>query len=302
MRGAGHSRGVSDASQVSWTHLEAPDDAAVRRLVEAGVPAALVTHALDEHEVPRIDRQGDYHLVVLRVLAQSASGSASSLRTVSLGVLLAPGAVYTITRGRTAIDDALREVCGASPSSAVAVLVEVIAVAADQFIAAARQVDRDIETIEAQLANSQRNREVLQLLEQQKALVRVMTALRANRVVTDRIAQDERLDLDAAARERLDDAVVELQQALEMVTVSTDILAQMMDAFASIISNNLNVVMKALTSLTIVLTGPMIVASLWGMNVPLPLEHRPWAAVLPLGISVFVAGGVAWWFRRRGWL
>lgn len=292
---------MAKGSKIAWTHLEAPDDEARRELVQAGVPDVLLAHALDEHEVPRIDREGDHRLVVLRVLERPRKGDASP-RTVSLGILIAPDHVYTITRGPTQMQEAIAATCGGVPRSAGAVVVEVIAVAADQFIAAARQVDRKVDAIEARLGTSQSNREVLQLLEQQKALVRVMTALRANRYVADKLTEDTHLDLDDAARERLDDAMVELHQALEMVTVSTDILGQMMDAFASIISNNLNVVMKALTSLTIVLTGPMLVTSMWGMNVPLPLEDGPYAVFVPLSISVVVATVVALWFRRRGWL
>jgi magnesium transporter len=292
---------MAKGSKTAWTHLEAPDDETRRELVRAGVPEILLAHALDPHEVPRIDHEGDHRLVVFGVLERPRRTDASP-RTVSLGILVAPDRVYTITRGPTDIEAMISARCGGSPSSPGAVVVEVIAVAADQFIAAAREVDRKVDEIEARLGTSQSNREVLQLLDQQKALVRVMTALRANRVVADRIAEDAHLELDAGARDRLGDARVELHQALEMVTVSTDILGQMMDAFASIISNNLNVVMKALTSLTIVLTGPMIVTSMWGMNVPLPLADGPYAMLVPLAISVIVATAVALWFRRRGWL
>lgn len=293
---------MSDAARVSWTHLEAPDEAACRRLVESGVPETLLEHALDVDEVPRIDHEGEYRLVVLRVLARSRSGDVGSLRTVALGVLIAPDAVYTITRGPTVIADELKAACDGEPSTAATLVVEVIAVAAVQYITAAREIDRKVDAIEGQLAHSQRNREVLQLLEQQKALVRLMTALRANRAVADRLTEDPHIEIDDDARERLDDAMIELNQALEMVTVSADILGQMMDAFASIISNNLNVVMKALTSLTIVLTGPMLVASMWGMNVKLPLEDIPGAFLVPVTLSLLVAGGIAWFFRRRHWL
>lgn len=284
--------------RVKWTHVEAPDDAAVRQLVAGGLPATLVAHALDIDEVPRIDREGGYKLVVLRVLA-TRTDRLAALRTVALGVMIAPGAVYTITRGPTSIAARL---ASSKPDRAAAVLVEVLAALAAEFLAAVREIDRNVEVIEGQLANSQRNREVLALLEQQKALVRIVTALRANRIVADRLVEDTHIELDAEARDRLGDAMVELHQALEMVTVSSDILSQMMDAFASIISNNLNVVMKMLTALTIVLTGPMLVASLWGMNVELPLQRTGGGFWGLIGLSLAIAGGVWLWFRRRGWL
>ena len=187
--------------RVKWTHVEAPDDAAVRQLVADGLPATLVAHALDIDEVPRIDREGRYKLVVLRVLA-TRTDRLAALRTVALGVMIAPGAVYTITRGPTSIAARL---ASSKPDRAAAVLVEVLAALAAEFLAAVREIDRNVEVIEGQLANSQRNREVLALLEQQKGLVRIVTALRANRIVADRLVEDTHIELDAEARDRLGD-------------------------------------------------------------------------------------------------
>lgn len=285
-----------------WTHIEAPDETDRRGLADAGLPAELVEHALDGDEVPRVDRDGGHHLVVLRVLAESRDSPAARLRTVPLGVLITGDRVYTITRGPTDIAEQALRLMVAGVRRPADVMVAIIAAMAEQYLDAVRRVDRVVEDLEDGLATSQRNDEVLRLLEQQKTLVRLATALRANRLVTDRLTTDAHLGLDGEARERLDDALVELHQAIEMVTVSTDILSQMMDAFASIISNNLNVVMKFLTSLTIVLTGPMLVASLYGMNVPLPGATHPWAFVGLLALSMSIAIAVAWWFSRRQWL
>jgi magnesium transporter len=100
----------------------------------------------------------------------------------------------------------------------------------------------------------------------------------------------------------LEDVVTEIQQAIEMTNISGNILSQMMDAFASIISNNLNVVIKFLASVTIILSLPTMIASFYGMNVNLPLDEHPWAFPIIIGISVLVAALVLVVFWRKDWL
>ena len=140
--------------------------------------------------------------------------------------------------------------------------------------------------------------EVLELLRYQKGLVHFTTALDSNQIMLERL----RKDLAPNEVEVLEDALVEIRQAIETTRVAGNILSQMMDAFASIISNNLNVVMKALTALTIVLALPTVLASLYGMNVALPFAQHPltfWAICMG---SVGTAVGAAAALRWRSWL
>jgi magnesium transporter len=117
-----------------------------------------------------------------------------------------------------------------------------------------------------------------------------------------RLQRDTKLGIATEDQELLEDALVEFRQAVEMTRVSEEILSNMMDAFASIISNNLNVVMKVLTSLTIVLTFPMLVVSIYGMNVELPFAGSPRALAIVLLFALCLGGFVAIVFRRRHWL
>jgi magnesium transporter len=140
------------------------------------------------------------------------------------------------------------------------------------------------------------------LLRYQKALVHFTTALASDAIMLERLARDAHDNLFNLDRDLMDDVTVEFRQAIEMTKIQEEILSQMMDAFASIISNNLNVVVKVLTALTIVLTIPTMVASFYGMNVNLPGQHHPAAFLGTVLISLLGAAILALWFWRKRWL
>jgi magnesium transporter len=173
---------------------------------------------------------------------------------------------------------------------------------ARSYLAALERTQVEVDRLEEQLKRSLRNREVLELLRHQKSLVYFTTALTGNELVLERLHKGRLLPWTPEDEDLLEDVRIELRQAIEMVEIAEGILAEMMDAFASIVSNNLNGVMKVLTAATILLAIPTLVASLWGMNVTLPFGTAPWAfAALCAGCALGVAV-LAWLFRRRGWL
>lgn len=97
----------------------------------------------------------------------------------------------------------------------------------------------------------------------------------------------------------LEDAIIENKQAMEMGKIYSDILSGTMDAYASLISNNLNVVMKFLTSITLVIAVPTMISSFWGMNVNLPLSNSGWGFPVIIGISVALTLLVSWWLKKK---
>ena len=146
-----------------------------------------------------------------------------------------------------------------------------------------------------------KNKELLELLKYQKSLVHFTTALRSNELMMERLQKSRLFDMHPDDQDLLEDVLTENQQAIEMVTISNDILSQMMDAFASIISNNLNVVMKFLTAVTIILMLPTLVASFYGMNVGLPLQNSPFAFLLTLIVSLALSFVVVLIFLKKNW-
>jgi magnesium transporter len=170
-----------------------------------------------------------------------------------------------------------------------------------RYLSLLRQINRSIELVEDRLQKSTQNRELLELLKYQKSLTYFATALRSNEVMMERVQRTQIFNYYEEDQDLLEDVLTENQQAIQMTSINTEILSSMMDAFASIISNNLNVVMKALAALTIILNVPVIVASFYGMNVHLPGENNPLAFLSIIGISVGLGALATFIFYKRNW-
>jgi magnesium transporter len=170
-----------------------------------------------------------------------------------------------------------------------------------RYLTLLREINRATELVEDRLEKSTQNREVLELLKYQKSLTYFATALRSNEVMMERVQRTQLFNYYEEDQDLLEDVLTENQQAIQMTSIATEILSGMMDAFASIISNNLNVVMKALAALTIVLNLPAIVAAFYGMNVSLPGEGQPYAFLVVIGISLGVTAVATYVFYKRNW-
>ena len=167
------------------------------------------------------------------------------------------------------------------------------------FMEHLKEINQKRNLLEQQLYDANRNEQLLQLLRIQKSLVYFVTALRSNELLFIKLVRSNFLALKEEEKEILEDLIIDTSQALEMANIYTNILSSTLDAYASIIANNQNLVLKRLAVITIVLTFPVLIASLFGMNVPSGFEHSPYAfyivAVLSLTISVLVG----WFFLRK---
>jgi magnesium transporter len=134
-----------------------------------------------------------------------------------------------------------------------------------------------------------RNKELIRLLRMEKSLVFFNTSLKSNEIILERMQRSRWLQNDPDAEDMIEDVIIEIKQAIEMANIYSSILSGMMDAFASIISNNLNVVMKFLTSITIILALPTLIASIYGMNLDLPLQQNPNAFFLVMSAALVLS-------------
>ena len=162
------------------------------------------------------------------------------------------------------------------------------------------RIDRETEKLERELRVSMKNAEIFDLLGLQKSLVYFTTSLHSNEVVLQKLMRTKALKMYEEDQDLLEDVIVENKQASEMAKIYADTLSAMMDAFTSVISNNLNGVMKFLTSVTILLSIPTIIASIWGMNVDLPFQQYAHAFTLTIVIWLVIslAFAVVFWRRR----
>ena len=164
-----------------------------------------------------------------------------------------------------------------------------------------KEINQRRNSLEQKLYDSNRNEELLQLMRIQKSFVYFVTALRSNELLMMKISRTNILRLTEEEKDFLEDLIVETSQALEMANTYTNILNSTLDAFASIISNNQNEVLKRLTTLTIFLSVPVLIASIYGMNVEIPYANTPHAFYIPVVLSIVVSVIIAWYFMKKKW-
>ena len=169
------------------------------------------------------------------------------------------------------------------------------------FLDFLKEINQRRNLLEQKLYDSNRNVELLELVRIQKSLVYFVTALRSNELLMMKIVRTNFLQLNEDEKEFLDDLIVETSQALEMANTYTNILSSTLDAYASIISNNLNNVLKRLTSITIILSLPALVTSIYGMNVPIPGQNLPHSFYVPIIISLILSVIISVYFMKKKW-
>ncbi|MBR0350694.1 MAG: magnesium transporter CorA family protein, partial [Clostridia bacterium] len=170
------------------------------------------------------------------------------------------------------------------------------------FLRYLKQINKETEIAESTLKTSMKNKELLKLLSLEKGLVYFTTSLKSNELVMEKAMRGKIIKLYEDDEEILEDAIIENKQAIEMSKIYSDILNGTMDAYASIISNNLNGVMKFLTSITIVLAVPTMISSFWGMNVGLPLQNSPYGFIVMIIISIILTVLVTMWLKKKDML
>jgi magnesium transporter len=288
-----------------WINAVDPSPAEVASLKQlAGVPAQFVQHALDLDELARMEHEGATTLMVVRIPFFQGFAAAVPYTTIPFAIILTERQIVTICRFHNdVVQEMLTRLSADLPSEkAERIILHILLYAADRYLVYLRDINAKVDTIEAQLPRSLRNKEVLELLKYQKSLTYFTTALKLNEIVLERLQKSQLLRSHPEDDDLVEDVLVETRQAIEMTSIAGEILSQMMDAFASIISNNLNVVMKFLAAFTIILTFPTMVASFYGMNIGLPGQTSPYAFAFTLVASLVLSLVVAIIFWRKGWL
>jgi magnesium transporter len=262
------------------------------------------SRCLDENERARTRRSGSSTLTILRVPYRLGASAEVPYATTPLGLIACDHTLAVISARDNVVVEGLAEHVRAEMTALKKhqVLLRAVELTAEVFLDDLDKINDAVDRLEDRLRESLANKEVMLLLRYQKALVYFTTALRAIDHLVDHLRELPVFRESESDRGRFDDAAAEIKQALEVATVSRDILSEMMDAFASIISNNLNIVMKFLAAFTIILTVPMTVASFYGMNVALPVGKDPYAFWILIGVSLALGGGVFAAFRYKKWL
>ena len=252
---------------------------------------------LDEEERSRLMPEDNYTLILVDIpTVEDKDGKVGRYVTIPLGIILTDSAIITVCLTDNEVLRVFHEgrVKGFFTFKKTRVILQILYRNASLFLQYLRAIDRKSEEIEGKLHISQRNRELIELLELEKSLVYFTTSLRSNEVVLEKMLRTDQVKKYADDEELLEDVIIENKQAIEMANIYSGILSGMMDAFASVISNNLNIVMKLLATITIVLSIPTMIASFFGMNfVNIPLGNHPHGFYIITGATCVVTGLVA---------
>ena len=290
----------------SWINVVDPTPEEIAYLTEEiEIYPDLINYSLDLDEMPRIERDEDegYTFILLRIPHYQGENVDVPYATIPLGIIIVDGVIVTVCRHETDILKPLLngKYRGLKTGKRFRFVLYVFLEAASRYLSHLRNINKATESLEDQLQKSTRNREVLELVKYQKSLTYFATALRSNEVMMERVQRMKLFNQYEEDADLLEDVITENQQAIQMTGIATEILSGMMDAFASIISNNLNGVMKGLAALTIILNLPTIVASFYGMNVKLPGEEHPLAFLTVLGLAVGLTAIATFIFYKRDW-
>jgi magnesium transporter len=292
-----------------WIDLIAPSLEEARQATEAAglqreQAKEYVAAALAPDSVPRAEQANGALFILVRIPHFRGETARIPYITVPLGILVTDDTILTVCQ----YDHELLRNLDEERRSAFSTrqphrfVLHFLWGIATRYLAHLNDINQAVDRLEDRLQRALQNREVLELLRYQKSLVHFTTGLKTNELMLERLQRAELLGLRAGDEDVLDDLVTEHHEAMLMTEIASDILSQTMDAFASIISNNLNVVMKFLASITVVLIVPQIIGTFYGMNVGLPIQEQPWAFTTLVLLSVALAGFVAFVFWRKDWL
>jgi magnesium transporter len=287
-----------------WINAIGPTQEEIAQLENWGIEPELITYSLDQDEMARVERDDGYTLILLRIPYPQGEGHDIPYVTIPMGIIIKDSFIATICRNSNDISRILTngKYRGFKTAKRYRFVLYVLLETANRYLTYLREISHSLDHVEDQLEKSTRNREILQLLKYQKSLVYFTTALHSNDLVMERLQRMRMFNKYEEDEDLLEDVRTENQQAIQTTSIQTEILSSTMDTFASIISNNLNAVMKVLATLTIVVSLPTLVASFYGMNVSLPGEGHPFAFLAIFSFSLALTSMAAFIFYKRDWL
>src|SRR5688572_2663451 len=266
------------------------------------IPIDFLTDSLDIDERSRFEKDDNVRLIVIKTPTENNSFNDSDAYyiTIPICIILTHNQIVTVNSFENpAIKKFLNTFRNRNPDKKNMMVLKVFEKVVQNFMEHLKEINQRRNVIEQKLYAASQNEQLLQLMRIQKSLVYFVTALRSNELVFMKLERSNFLGLNDEEKEFLEDLIVDNSQALEMANIYTNILSSTLDAFASIIANNQNQVLKRLAVITIVLTFPILIASLFGMNVPSGFEHSSYAFYLVAIFSLAISLVIGWFFLRK---
>lgn len=274
-----------------WIHMSNPTDKEIEWIsLATSIPEDYLKAALDSEERAHIEKEDGVLMSVTDIPITEEDDDKYTYATLPFGCIFTDKTLVTVCLNETSIIYDLlagRYVRDFNIHKRTRFFLQLQYVIAKKYLQYLKQIDRASQRVQAELEKSMKNEELIEMLSLEKALVYFSTSLRANTAVLDKVPRlvkfyEEDEDL-------WDDVLIENRQAIEMSNIYREILSGTMDAYASIISNNLNVVMKVLASITLIISVPSMIAAFWGMNTGVPFEGKQWGFWVVVGINIVIA-------------
>ena len=289
---------VEEASEGCWLALTDPTATEIFEVARKyHIEVDDLRAPLDEEERSRIEVEDDYTLIIVDTPILEERGEKDWYGTIPLSIIVTDEIIITVCLEDTSVlgrfmDGRVRNFYTYMKTRFI---LQILYKNASMFLHYLRIIDKKSEEVEEKLQESTKNKELIELLELEKSLVYFTTSLRSNEIVLEKLLYPDDTDL-------LEDVIIENKQAIEMANVYSGILSGMTDAFASIVSNNLNIVMKFLATVTIVMSIPTMIFSAYGMNVNLkgmPFASHPEGFAIVIVLSLLLSLIVAFIFSKK---
>jgi magnesium transporter len=294
---------LTEITEGSWVTMTAPSATELMEIAEAtGIEVDHLRAPLDEEERARIEVEDKYTLILVDIPSLEKRNDKDRYVTIPLGIIVAEEYLVTVCLEETPIlkcfiDGRVRDFFTYKRTRFI---LQILYRNASTFLQHLRTIDRKSEEIERKLHISTQNRELIDLLELEKSLVYFTTSLRSNEVVFEKMLKLETIKHYPEDEDLLEDLIIENKQAIEMANIYNGILTGIMGTFASIISNNQNLVMKLLAAITIVLSIPTMIASFYGMNfVEIPGKDNPYGFYFIVLAALILTAIIVWVFRKK---
>ena len=289
---------TKDLKKGNWINMISPTEEEIQRVCAAlQIKQDFIRYSLDEEEKARIDTEDDDNttLYIIDIPVIESDRTRRVYVTMPIGVIFVRDD-YIITVSQKNKDIKTENVITYKKSR---FLLQILYANSKKFLSLLYKINKELESTENKLKNSLQNEGLLKMLDLEKSLVYFTTSLKSNEVVMEKTTRGKIIKLYEEDEDLLEDAIIENKQAIEMAKIYSDILSGTMDTYASIISNNLNAVMKILTSVTFILAIPTLIASIWGMNVELPFQREPLGFLIITVFSIIMCIVATIWLKRK---
>lgn len=296
---------VNEAQEGCWIALISPTATEILETAnEYGIEQDDLRAPLDEEERSRIAVEDNYTMILVDIPIIEERNDKDWFGTIPMSIVLTDDIIFTVCLEDTPVLSAFMDgrIRNFFTYKKTRFILQILYKNATMFLHYLRIIDKKSEVVEEKLHGSTRNEELLELMELEKSLVYFTTSLRSNEVVLEKLMKTDSIKHYPEDEELLEDVIIENKQAIEMANIYSGILSGMMDAYASVISNNMNIIMKFLTTVTIVLTIPTMIFSAYGMNVKssgMPFADSSWGFLIVILMSLLLSIVVAIIFSKK---